>query len=140
MPRTDYLWLPREDLLTFEEIGQLADLFAEAGVDGCGDRGRAAAAARPAGPGRGSGCTPWLRDLALTTNGVLLAGAAADSAGAPGCIASRSASTPFSAIAFVRSRALDALPTGDGRHTRRCAARVPDLKLDTVITSGEQRR
>ena len=27
MPEDDYLWLPREDLLTFEEIAHLADLF-----------------------------------------------------------------------------------------------------------------
>ena len=33
MPEEDYLWLPREDILHFEEIEVLADLFLDLGVD-----------------------------------------------------------------------------------------------------------
>ncbi len=33
MPETDYTWLPREDLLHFEEIGRLVDVFIGLGVD-----------------------------------------------------------------------------------------------------------
>ena len=33
MPEQDYVWLPREDLLRFEEIGRLADVFGALGVD-----------------------------------------------------------------------------------------------------------
>ena len=33
MPEEDYVWLPREDVLTFEEMGQLVDVFADLGVD-----------------------------------------------------------------------------------------------------------
>ena len=33
MPERDYVWLPRENILTFEEIGFLVDLFASMGVD-----------------------------------------------------------------------------------------------------------
>ena len=33
MPEDEYLWLPRDDVLTFEEISRLADLFGEMGVD-----------------------------------------------------------------------------------------------------------
>ena len=33
MPEEDYLWLPREDLLTFEEMNTLVGLFAELGVE-----------------------------------------------------------------------------------------------------------
>lgn len=33
MPEESYTWLPREDLLSFEEIGRLATLFRELGVD-----------------------------------------------------------------------------------------------------------
>ena len=33
MPETDYVWLPRESVLTFEEIGTLADVFTDLGVD-----------------------------------------------------------------------------------------------------------
>src|SRR4249919_1214674 len=77
MPEDEYMWLPREDVLTFEEIAHLADLFGEVGVDRLRLTGGepllrrdlttlvAALAQRP-----------WLKDLALTTNGVLLAGAA----------------------------------------------------------------
>ena len=74
MPEEEYVWLPREDLLTFEEISELVGLFAELGVDKV----------------RLTGGEPLLRgdlptlvgmlaqdrrikDLAMTTNGVLLA-------------------------------------------------------------------
>ena len=33
MPETDYVWLPRESILTFEEIARLVDAFAAVGVD-----------------------------------------------------------------------------------------------------------
>src|SRR3954467_14897876 len=74
MPEADYVWLPRESILTFEETARLADVFTRVGV------------ARV----RITGGEPLLRrdlpdlieqlaalrgiaDLALTTNGVLLA-------------------------------------------------------------------
>lgn len=74
MPEESYAWLPREDILTFEETVLLADLFAEHGATKVRltggepllrrdlDRLVAQLAARP-----------WIEDLALTTNGVLLA-------------------------------------------------------------------
>ena len=74
MPEDDYAWLPREDVLHFEEISALVDVFTSLGVDKV----------------RLTGGEPLLRrdiahlvamlatkaaieDLALTTNGVLLA-------------------------------------------------------------------
>ena len=74
MPEQDYVWLPRESLLTFEELGLIVDAFTPLGVDRV----------------RLTGGEPLLRrdlpvlvealaareavaDLALTTNGVLLA-------------------------------------------------------------------
>ena len=74
MPEEEYAWLPRETLLTFEEMVTLTELFTELGVDKV----------------RLTGGEPLLRkdlptlmkmlrqnpritDLALTTNGVLLA-------------------------------------------------------------------
>ena len=33
MPEQDYVWLPRKDLLTFEEISSLVNIFASAGTD-----------------------------------------------------------------------------------------------------------
>jgi cyclic pyranopterin phosphate synthase len=73
MPEAEYAWLPRQDLLSFEEIGRLVDVFASCGVDKI----------------RLTGGEPLLRrnlpdlvrvlaadhrltDLAMTTNGVLL--------------------------------------------------------------------
>ena len=74
MPEQNYVWLPRADILTFEEIDTLVDVFTEMGVDKV----------------RITGGEPLLRrdladliallarktalmDLALTTNGILLA-------------------------------------------------------------------
>jgi cyclic pyranopterin phosphate synthase len=74
MPEAEYVWLPREDLLTFEELTRLGGIFGSLGVDRL----------------RLTGGEPLLRrhladlvtslaglaaidDLALTTNGVLLA-------------------------------------------------------------------
>ena len=74
MPELEYVWLPREDILTFEEIERLVDVFLDLGVDKL----------------RLTGGEPLLRrdlpslverlaarsrvhDLAMTTNGVLLA-------------------------------------------------------------------
>ena len=78
MPEDDYVWLPREDVLHFEETSALVDIFLALGVDRI----------------RLTGGEPLLRrdlsslvamiarkrdlaDLALTTNGVLLADQAA---------------------------------------------------------------
>ena len=33
MPEEEYVWLPRNDILTFEEISQLVDVFTSVGVD-----------------------------------------------------------------------------------------------------------
>ena len=77
MPEADYVWLPKTDILTFEETGYLVDVFAGLGVDrvritggepllrqDLGDLIALLAAKSP------------IEDLALTTNGILLAGQA----------------------------------------------------------------
>src|SRR6188768_1847383 len=73
MPEEDYVWLPREDVLTFEEMATLASYFTDLGVDKV----------------RLTGGEPLLRrdlprlirlllqnhaikEIALTTNGILL--------------------------------------------------------------------
>ena len=74
MPEDDYTWLPREDVLHFEEISALTDVFLSLGVDKVrltgGEpllrRDIAALIAMLA-------AKPGIRDLALTTNAVLLA-------------------------------------------------------------------
>src|SRR5215831_2954262 len=69
MPEDAYVWLPREDLLTFEEISLLADLFAEAGVDRIRLTGGEPLIRRNL-PDlvRSLAAKTWLRDFALTTN------------------------------------------------------------------------
>jgi cyclic pyranopterin phosphate synthase len=79
MPEEEYAWLPRETILTFEEMTQLTEIFTHVGVDKV----------------RLTGGEPLLRrdlprfvrmltqnrritDIALTTNGVLMADQAAD--------------------------------------------------------------
>src|SRR5919107_4045405 len=79
MPEDEYVWLPRESILSFEEIQRLAGIFAGLGVQKL----------------RLTGGEPLLRhglpslvtllrgnrsitDLALTTNGILLARHAAE--------------------------------------------------------------
>ena len=73
MPEDSYLWLAREDVLTFEEIGQLADLFGRVGVDRLRLTGGEPLLRRDLPTLVASlAARPWVRDLALTTNGVLL--------------------------------------------------------------------
>jgi cyclic pyranopterin phosphate synthase len=77
MPEDDYAWLPRHDILQFEEIERLVDVFLTLGVDKVrltgGEpllrRDVTELVARLAS-------RPRIRDLAMTTNGVLLRAAA----------------------------------------------------------------
>jgi cyclic pyranopterin phosphate synthase len=74
MPEEEYAWLRRTDLLTFEEIERLVEIFTELGVDKVRLTGGEPLLRRDlpdlvhllAG-------IPALRDLAMTSNGVLLA-------------------------------------------------------------------
>jgi len=74
MPEREYVWLPRKDILDFEEIGRLADVFGSLGTDRIRLTG-GEPLVRQDLPKlvRLLAGKPWLRDLALTTNGVLLA-------------------------------------------------------------------
>jgi cyclic pyranopterin phosphate synthase len=73
MPEDDYVWLPREDMLHFEEISALVDLFIELGVDKVRLTGGEPLLRRDLPIlVRLLATKPGLRDLALTTNGVLL--------------------------------------------------------------------
>jgi GTP 3',8-cyclase len=73
MPEEDYVWLPREQILDFEEISTLADVFMDLGVDKIRLTGGEPLLRRdlPALV-RLLAAKPRLRDLAMTTNGVLL--------------------------------------------------------------------
>jgi GTP 3',8-cyclase len=73
MPEEDYVWLPREQILDFEEISTLVDVFMDLGVDKIRLTGGEPLLRRDV-PAlvRLLAAKPKLRDLALTTNGVLL--------------------------------------------------------------------
>jgi len=73
MPEADYVWLPKEDLLHFEEISALADTFISLGVDRMRLTGGEPLLRRNLSSLVSMlAAKPGLADLALTTNGVLL--------------------------------------------------------------------
>ncbi len=135
MPEAEYAWLPREDLLSFEEIRNLVGVFVSCGVDKV----------------RLTGGEPLIRrdlhelvrllaadrriaDLALTTNGVLLAGQAEAlrSAGLMRVTVSLDTLRPDRFTALTRltthARVLEGIDA---------AARVfPSFKLDCVVMRG----
>jgi len=74
MPEEDYVWLPRAQILHFEEVSALADIFLDLGVDKIRLTGGEPLLRRDLGALiRLLAGKPRLRDLAITTNGVLLA-------------------------------------------------------------------
>src|SRR5262245_42499952 len=74
MPEDDYVWLPREDVLHFEEISTLVDVFLSLGVDRLRLTGGEPLLRRDLSSlVRMISAKAGLRDLALTTNGILLA-------------------------------------------------------------------
>jgi cyclic pyranopterin phosphate synthase len=74
MPEPDYAWLPKETILSFEEIGTIVDAFTALGVDRVRITGGEPLLRRDLPTLiRSLADRPAVRDLALTTNGVLLA-------------------------------------------------------------------
>jgi cyclic pyranopterin phosphate synthase len=74
MPEEEYVWLPREDILHFGEMAALIDIFLDLGVDKVRLTGGEPLLRRDL-PRlvRMLAAKPRVRDLAITTNGVLLA-------------------------------------------------------------------
>ena len=74
MPEDEYIWLPRIDILTFDEMSRLVDVFASLGVHKVRITGGEPLLRRnlPALV-RMIATKPAIRDLAMTTNGVRLA-------------------------------------------------------------------
>ncbi len=73
MPEEHYVWLPRADMLTFEEISTLVDCFIDLGVDKVRLTGGEPLLRRDLPVlVRLLASKPALLDLALTTNGILL--------------------------------------------------------------------
>jgi len=78
MPEKDYVWLPRRDILDFEELSFLVDIFSDVGVNRVRLTGGEPLVRRNLPQlVRLLASKPNLDDIALTTNGVLLAEQAA---------------------------------------------------------------
>src|SRR5688500_20286470 len=73
MPEAEYVWLPRQDILQFEEMSTLIDVFARAGVDRLRLTGGEPLLRRDLPELiRMIARNPAIRDLALTTTAVTL--------------------------------------------------------------------
>jgi len=136
MPEPDYAWLPRETLLTFDEIASVAGAFAALGVDRIRVTGGEPLLRRnlPALVEQ-LAHTPGLADLAMTTNGVLLASQAA----ALRAAGLKRITVSLDTLHRNRFRAL----TGFDEHAAVFAgidsaarAGFDSLKIDTVVVRG----
>ncbi|HXL33539.1 MAG TPA: GTP 3',8-cyclase MoaA [Gemmatimonadales bacterium] len=136
MPEDEYVWLPRTSILTFEEIARLTGAFAELGVHKVRLTGGepllrhdlptlVTMIAR----------NPLIRDLAMTTNGLLLGkhAAALRSAGLERVTVSLDTLRPERMLAFAKSaRHADVL---EGIAAARQAG-FASLKLNSVVIRG----
>ena len=136
MPEEEYVWLPRNDILTFEEISQLVDVFTSVGVDRV----------------RLTGGEPLLRkdlsslvrtlvdkseihDIALTTNGLLLNTHAAElhAAGLHRLTVSLDTLQEHRFKELTRFEGVSLFQEGIAAAT---AAGFLNLKIDTVVIRG----
>ncbi len=136
MPADEYAWLPRESLLTFEEIGRLAGVFVELGVKKLRLTGGEPLLRHDLPVLVGLlGRLPRIRDLALTTNGILLAAhaAALHRAGLRRITLSLDTLRPERMKAFARSdRHADVLAGFAAAQ----ATGFKSLKLNSVVIRG----
>ena len=135
MPEDDYVWLPREDVLHFEETSALVDLFLSLGVDKIRLTGGEPLLRRDvAALVRMIAAKPGLKDLALTTNGVLLADQidALKSAGLGRITVSLDTLDRDRFKALTRFDQLDAVHAGIAAAQRAFGR----LKIDTVVIRG----
>ena len=135
MPEQDYVWLPREDILHFEEIERLVDVFTDLGVDKVRLTGGEPLLRRDLPIlVKGLAARPAIRDLALTTNGVLLADAAPalKAAGLHRLTVSLDTLQADRFRDLTRSNDLPRVLDGIAA----AAPHFPGLKIDTVVIRG----
>jgi cyclic pyranopterin phosphate synthase len=136
MPEAEYAWLPRQSILGFEEIAVIADAFTSLGVDRIRLTGGEPLLRRGL-PGliETLASRPAIRDLALTTNGVLLAGQAGAlrSAGLHRLTVSLDTLDANRFQALARFDELPAVLAGIDAAAR---AGFASLKIDTVVMRG----
>jgi cyclic pyranopterin phosphate synthase len=136
MPEEEYTWLRRADLLTFEEIQRLVEVFTGLGVDKVRLTGGEPLLRRDvADLVRLLAALPAVRDLAMTTNGVLLGDEAARlrAAGLHRVTVSLDTLRPERFRALTRRDEHAAVLRGIEAVR---AAGFPGLKLDTVVIRG----
>jgi len=135
MPDDDYVWLPREDVLHFEETSALVDVFMTLGVDKVRLTGGEPLLRRDVSAlVRMLAAKPGLRDLALTTNGVLLADQI-DALQAAGLGRITVSLDTLRRDRFLKLTRFDQLPAvREG--IAAAFARYGRLKLDTVVIRG----
>jgi GTP 3',8-cyclase len=136
MPEADYVWLPRESILSFEEIDRLAGIFAGLGV-----RKIRLTGGEPL-LRHNLSCLvsllrrhPELEDLALTTNGILLARSAGElkAAGLRRVTVSLDTLRPERMVAFARSARHPEVLQGIAAALE---AGFASVKLNTVVIRG----
>jgi GTP 3',8-cyclase len=136
MPEEDYLWLPRHDILSFDEIEQAVGVFAECGVSQIRLTGgepllRAGLADLVGRLAR----NPRLKDLAMTTNGTRL-----DRCAGPLRRAGlRRVTVSLDSLRSERFRALtrrDALTSVLAGIRAASAAGFESVKVNTVVIRG----
>ncbi len=136
MPEVDYVWLPRESVLTFEETVSLVDTFTDLGVDRVRITGGEPLLRRNLPELiRRLAARPAIRDLALTTNGVLLAAQAAGlrQAGLHRITVSLDTLNPSRFKTLTRFDALDQVLEGISVAAK---AGFDSVKIDTVVMRG----
>jgi len=135
MPEAEYAWLPREDILHFEEIERLVDVFVSLGVDKVRLTGGEPLLRRGV-PDlvRRLASRPAIADLAMTTNGVLLAAnaGALKEAGLHRLTVSLDTLHADRFKALTRYDELDRVLAGIAE----AAPLFPGLKIDTVVIRG----
>jgi len=133
MPEAEYAWLPREDILRFEEIGRLVEVFTRLGVDRVRlTGGEPLVRQNLAELVRILAGNPRVRDLAMTTNGVLLAESALRlrEAGLHRLTVSLDTLRPARFRILTRTDALDKVFAG---LDAAADAGFASLKIDTVV-------
>lgn len=136
MPQEEYSWLPREDLLTWGEISTLVDVFTTLGVEKVRlTGGEPLLRSDIASLIRLLVRNPHIQDLALTTNGVMLAEQVQElhDAGLHRITVSLDTLKPDRFRALTRRDMHGKVLAGIGAVSQ---AKFKDLKLDTVVIRG----
>ncbi len=136
MPEAEYAWLPRESILTFEELTRLTRVFASLGASKVRLTGGEPLLRQQLDSlVRSIRAVPGVRDLALTTNGVLLAPASRRlrEAGLDRVTVSLDTLRPDRLVSFARSTRHEDIVAGI--RAARDAGLGP-VKINSVIVRG----